>query len=958
MKVTKLKFSGLFLAAALLLFSSSSWAQRQKTVSISGTVTEQAGDAKAAPIPYATVQVPNAGVSAIANERGEYTIKSIAPGTYEFIVSSLGYETLTLKVTVVAAKPVYDFSLKVADFRLDDITVTAEASKTGSATASKINRTAIEHIQASSLADVMMLLPGADITSSTFKPDLQGVKTLSVRGGAAMGTAIIVDGAPISNAANMQTMSAAIGGATPGSGGQTPSSGIDLRTITTDNVESVEVIQGIASVEYGDAASGTVIVNAKSGVEPLQIKFNTNPNIYAIGATHGVSLGAGAGYINYGADYAYSVADPREGYDKYRRATGRVAYANTFFGGKYYTNTALSFLWTRDKCEPNPDDDTDFQTSNRRDRGVRLTHNGELRVNKGWFKNIKYNVSFNYTNRRSYFKDQGTNADVAYSYSKLDGSVLSSRPGVRIYDDLGKEITYFGPNGELVNDKSWITPASYEYEYNVYGKELNTFAKLMFNFAGTLGATSHHFIFGADWHNDGNRGKGKVFDYDTPPYRSVSYRFATQRERPYKDIPFMNKLGAWAQEDFRWNVLNREFKVVAGIRYDKVWNVGDAFSPRVNASFEVIPGAFSVRGGYGISVSAPSMAYVYPDKAYFDMINFNNSLQTTVPDAQKFQVITTHVYDVKTNNLKLNKQKKAEVGVDFRIKKVKVAVTGYKDWTHSGYTFSRGLNDYGYVNWNRYTAETYPADGSTLPALHLSESGKVFLLYTTPHNNRSYEQKGIEFVVDFGRINAIRTSFIVNGEFYDYKGWNNGWVFYNKNGSEEANYGIYESKGSSGVSRSQNLITNLIVTHNIPKIGFVISVTANVNWREKNWTTYAACDTIPQKYLSIADGQVHDFNPEWANPKNADYNKWLPILRNETNGAVAKNRREREPSYNPVLCINVNVTKQFKAFDVSFFANNMFRSTPLQSLKKSPGSKERRNSNVFFFGLQLTAKIK
>ena len=170
--------------------------------------------------------------------------------------------------------------------------------------------------------------------------------------------------------------------------------------------------------------------------------------------------------------------------------------------------------------------------------------------------------------------------------------------------------------------------------------------------------------------------------------------------------------------------------------------------------------------------------------------------------------------------------------------------------------------------------------------------------------------------------------------------------------------GIYESKISSGISREQNLITNLIVTHNIPKIGFVISLTANVNWREKSWITYGACDTIPVKYLSIADGQVHDFNPEWANPTNPDYDKWLPILRNETNGAVAKNRRQIEPSYNPVLCINVNVTKQFKNFDVSFFANNMFRSTPLQSLVKSPGSKERRNSNVFFFGLQLTARIK
>lgn len=958
MKETKFKASSLLLALALLLLCGSAWAQRQGVVTIKGTITEQVSDGSSAPIPYATVQIPSAGMSAVANEKGEYVIKGIAPATYDVIVASLGYETLNIKVTITAAKEVYDFKLRIADFRLDDVTVTAEVSKAGAATASKINRTAIEHIQASSLADVMALLPGADITSSTFKPDLQGVKTLSIRGANAMGTAIIMDGAPISNAANMQTMSAAIGGANPGSGGQSPSTGIDLRTITTDNVESVEVIQGIASVEYGNASSGTVIVNAKSGVEPLAIKFNTNPNVYAIGATHGFSLGEGNGFINYGVDYARSVADPREGYDKYHRSTGRIAYSNTFFGGKFYTNTALNYLWTKEKAEPNPEDETDFEYRNRRDKGIRITHNGEIRVNAGWFKNIKYTASFNYTNRWSYYKDQGTNADVPYSYSKIDGSVLSSRPGQIIYDISGKPLTWFGPDGELANDKSWITPASYTYEYNVYGKELNTFAKLMLNFSGNIGKTSHHIILGADFHNDGNRGKGKVFDYEFPPYRAVSYRFATQRERPYKDIPFMNKLGVYAQEDFRFPLwAGGEFKVVAGVRYDKVWDVSDAFSPRVNASMDIIPGVFSVRGGYGVSVMAPTMAYVYPDNAYFDIVNFNNSLSTTVPDGQKFQLITTHVYDIKNNGLQLAKQKKAEIGFDLKIKKVRIAVTGYKDWTHNGYTFSKGLNDYGYVPFLRYKVDTYPADGS-LPALTLENDGKIFLQYTTPANNRSSEQKGVEFVIDFGRINAIRTSFLVNGEFYDYKGWNNGWVWYNKNGSEEANMGIYESKISSGISREQNLITNLIVTHNIPKIGFVISLTANVNWREKSWITYGACDTIPVKYLSIADGQVHDFDAKWADPTSADYDKWLPILRNETNGAVAKNRRQIEPSYNPVLCINVNVTKQFKNFDVSFFANNMFRSTPLQSLVKSPGSKERRNSNVFFFGLQLTARIK
>ncbi|HBG53630.1 MAG TPA: hypothetical protein DDW70_05415, partial [Rikenellaceae bacterium] len=66
-----------------------------------------------------------------------------------------------------------------------------------------------------------------------------------------------------------------------------------------------------------------------------------------------------------------------------------------------------------------------------------------------------------------------------------------------------------------------------------------------------------------------------------------------------------------------------------------------------------------------------------------------------------------------------------------------------------------------------------------------------------------------------------------------------------------------------------------------------------------------------------------------------------------------------EPTLPPLICFNFNVTKQFGDYlDVSFYAQNMFRSTPLYESKIYPGSYERRNSSVFFFGLQLTAKIK
>jgi len=939
-----------------LVFGLSAFGQRTAPGGISGVVSESGADGQAKGIPYAVVSIPSIGVNVVTDIDGNYIIKNLQPSEYEITIQSLGYETVTEKVSVSKSVVAKNFAMKVADFRLEDVVVTATVSKAGAATASNISRTAIEHMQATSLNDVMTLLPGADIADDSFKPDLQGIKTISIRGAGANSTAIVMDGAPISNNANMQIMTSSTGSSLPGGEGMSPSSGIDLRTITTGNIESVEVIRGIAPVEYGDAGGGTVIVNSKVGLEPMTVTFNTNPNVYSIALTQGLKLGEKKGFLNYGGDYAYSVADPREAYDIFQRATGRLSYSNTF--GRLHTTTTASFTWTKSKAEPNPDDEDDFQTSNSRSYGIRLGTNGTYNVDLGWFKNVKYNVTFNYTDRLSYFSDNLTAADVAYSFSKQDGSVLSSIAGQRIYDDSGAEITNFG--SDLAGEKSWITPAAYQTEYNVYGKELNTYAKLLATFAGKIGGTSHKIIVGADFNSDGNRGDGKVFDPETPPYRNVSYTYATQRERAYKDIPFLNRFGVYASEDFRADIFNRELMVVAGVRYDKVSGINNgAIAPRVNASYELIPGVLSVRGGYGINVKTPGLAYVYPDNAYFDMINFNNSLSTTVPDAQKFQVITTHVYDASNADLELAKQTKYEAGFDLNIGKVKMSVTAFKDFSNNGYSFSKLLDNFKLVTYNQYSAASYPTDGTTLPALTLASDDNYLLSYTTPANNSCFERQGVDFVIDFGRINAIRTSFMINGEYYESKYWSKSNIYYNTLGTDgSANIGVYDGKITGGVDGERNIITNFIATHNIPNLGLVISMTANVNWRYTSWTEYGADDDIPVQYISIDDGKVYDFDKSWvADETSATYAQWLSILRNEANGAISSKRREHEPAYHPALCINTNVTKQFDKFSVSVFANNMFRSTPLQKSVVYPGTYYRRNASTFFFGLQLTAKL-
>lgn len=190
---------------------------------------------------YAVVSLLEIGVATITDVKGRFEIQLSNPGKYKVEISSLGYEPL-LQILQLPTQDSLKFTLKATSFYLENIVVSAESKKTGAATASKISKSAMEHIQATSLADVMSLLPGAG-TRTSDEIALKQASAFSIRNGQSFGTAVIMDGAPISNNANMQTMSLALG-ANAGPSISTPNSGIDMRTITTNNIESVEVIRG------------------------------------------------------------------------------------------------------------------------------------------------------------------------------------------------------------------------------------------------------------------------------------------------------------------------------------------------------------------------------------------------------------------------------------------------------------------------------------------------------------------------------------------------------------------------------------------------------------------------------------------------------------------------------------------------------------------------------------------
>ena len=148
------------------------------------------------------------------------------------------------------------------------------------------------------------------------------------------------------------------------------------------------------------------------------------------------------------------------------------------------------------------------------------------------------------------------------------------------------------------------------------------------------------------------------------------------------------------------------------------------------------------------------------------------------------------------------------------------------------------------------------------------------------------------------------------------------------------------------VAHEKSFVNSLRTVHNIPSIGFVVTLTTEVIWNESQWSSFAN-DSIPEKYISKIDGKIYDFDPS-----RKDEAEFKSILR------IPNRVTEKVDSLPPMLNFNINVTKEIKDFmRVSFFANNMFRSYPIAQSDRVKSTYYQRNI-PFFFGLNLSLKIK
>ena len=954
----------------LLLFSS--FHAMAQTGSVRGVVLE-AGTTN--PVPFATVQILPHNIFTLTNIRGEFEFPRLDAARMHMTVQMMGKENIDTTLILGAGQNLnVTFSMLTTSFHLETVTVTAVENRAGASTSSTISRAALDHLQINSLAGIMQLLPGGGV----FNPNLIDGNYFSIRGNVSssglpdnmnsLGTAIIMDGAPISTNANLQTVGATRQGnlddptalstnVIRGAG-----SGVDLRQISTDNIESIEVIRGIPSAEHGDLTAGAVLIRTRAGQEPLRIIAKTNPNIYELSVSKGIHLGGNRGSLNTAFNYAYSVRSLTESHLFFQRVNAQVTYSNTFFRNLNST-TIFSYTLGRDTRNPNPDDLTVHRRSGATNNNFRLNTRGRWNFDIPWLTHINYTLSGDIANQHSFLTQLATSAQMTRFNTSWGHGLSLTSASETVRDEEGNIIaTPAAERNEIVT----MLPALYTQSYTIDGRPVNVFANLSANLMRQITPELNcRFIIGMDFRSHGNLGAGLSFHPDSVPFRAAGAALgdATLRTRPFRDIPFVNQLGIFAETNILWTVFNRDFHLRAGVRHDRVGDIS-ATVPRVNASFEVLPRILSIRGGYGISAKAPTMIHLHPEMAFFDFVNYNQMF-TSLPQEQQFTILTTHAFEVDNSDLQMATTRKAEVGLDLRLGQVSLHATYFDEVIRNGFRMGTDLSTHHLVPHTMFHA-TAP---ETPYVLRRGLTKNRFAIHSRPLNDATVLSRGFEFEMNTGRIRDIRTTFVLTGAYRRFSSWSDGYSFSIANDmslaappagyAREQNIAVWDPRSS--VAERELLSTNLRVIHNIPRLGFVVSLSTQVVWLDRTWTTFGQ-DTIPLMVMSHRDdGTPREFTREMYHDARAAIAAGQHTEFSELIRLRSPNRLLSIPaSYRPYLLMNVHLTKEISNFlTISFFANNMFGTHPLRESTRVPGSFSRLNQHTpLFFGVELRANIR
>jgi outer membrane receptor protein involved in Fe transport len=758
-----LVFARYLVSVALMTTANAPWAlsaqvaARPSTV-IGGRVSDSRTDR---PIVGATVSIEGTRFGALTDSLGDFTIRGAPAGTQVLRAQYIGFSPSRITIDVPSSGWIQqNVSLARHALELKGVQVTADprSRATGElGTASVIEHEAIRAQTATSLAGVLELVPGVPLQA----PGLDDVQQISLRsvpvsvgdpssGSAAgnlasFGTLIILDGVPLSNNSNLQTVGANQVSLSSSAGG-----GIDLRRIPATTIERVEVIRGIPSARFGDATQGAIIVDTRAGVVRPELSARFDASTSEASGVGGTRLGArSTGTIT--TDIARTHVGGGARNDQSTRLSGQVA--NRLLLGHLDHDQSMGAI-----VDPVPvvlDSRFDFFRLNDDRPEVSTLPGAESRSHDS-------GVRFSERVRARAGKQTRIELTTALDVQQQNGFVRSNqlRGATPVTDRLtaGRSIGRF-------------LAGIYNARTDVGGLPRLFYSRLEATNTSSFFGRDQLLRIGGELRSEGNQGSGYQFDIEFPPQSRFNGVRGFDRPRAFSDLPTLQTSSFYVDDRLSFPFdAGPIANVQVGARLD-AFHTGNglfaasqdhAFQPRVNGEL-VANNWLTLRGGWGRLAKVPSLGELSPSKEYFDVINVNYFANNP---AERLAVLTTYLFDPVNPNLGYSTANNAEAGFETRLGSngASFSFTLFRDAIAGGV----GTTSTTSLILREHFALSGAVLGSGKPPVAIEPAqfaDSIPILISSPANNTSVVTSGFEAIASLPEIPRLQTRFMIQAAY-------------------------------------------------------------------------------------------------------------------------------------------------------------------------------------------------
>ncbi len=824
---------------------------------------------------------------------------------------------------------------------LQEIVVTARESQ-GMTSASRIDRSAMEHLQPTSFTDLLELLPG-NISQT---PDMGKANTITLRETGtvsatgqktdtsddyaitSLGTAFVIDGTPVNNDAALQTIPSATA-TDPEGKRNTTNKGVDMRTISTDNIESVEIVRGIPSAEYGNLTSGLVNIKRLSKATPFTARFKVDEYSKLFSAGKGISIGRQV--INADAGYLDSRSDPRDPRENYKRLNASIrSYLK--WGDKESPlliswNIGADYTGSFDNAKVDPD-----LNYNKIDEFIsryhRLQLNSDLSIRPGrisWIETLRLTTAATYELNRLTRRKQTAPQRASIAPSGMEE---------------GESIGHY-----LLQE--------YIADFTNDSRPFTLFLKLSADGRKTLGLSAHTYKGGVEFSLSKNYGEGQIYDLSRP--LSASW---TTRPRSFRSIPALDIVSAYLEDKFTAPVGANMLEMQLGVRSQTLVGLDSRFDlagklyldPRINIMwrFPAFESAgrsirFLLAGGYGLTTRMPTIDYLFPQLHYNDLIQLNY-YDISDPLSNSLVSLRTYIANPTNYHLRAARNRKLEVRLGVDIGMNRLSVTWFSEKMRSGFRYSSIYEAY---DLRRYDSSgIIPGTLSAPPVLESLPYTDIKVLdgYRYVTNGSRIDKEGIEFQLNTARWDLLGTALTVSGAWFRSRYSNSRMLYVPVNDVagdtpvSDRYVGLY-STDDGRINEQFN--TNFMLNTQIPRWGLIFTTSVQCMWYVS--TRRLREQGVPTSYISAADGLLHPYSETDRDDTMLQY-----LVRHFNETAY------KTQTIPPAIYLNIKATKQIgRILRISAFVNRIVDYLPDYSVN---GITIRRKAGVYF-GMEANLQL-